>query len=193
MKQIPSWVLASAGASPVFLIGGWTIAGGRQKAGYDPVRDTISALAAYGATDRWLMTTALAGLGAGYLFTALGLRPARLVGRLVLAVGGVATVFVAIFPQPTHGNSTAHTVSATVAFLSLAVWPVFAARRSCISGLAPKYASVATTIMLSLLAWFVFEIHGGERGLAERAVAGAESLWPLVVVASGLRTPKHFA
>jgi len=30
--------------------------------------------------------------------------------------------------------------------------------------------------------WFAAEIHGGQRGLAERAAAGAQALWPLAVV-----------
>ena len=47
-----------------------------QPPGYSPMRDTISALAALGARDRWLMTSALAGLGTSHIITALGLRPA---------------------------------------------------------------------------------------------------------------------
>ena len=77
MRPIPWWALASAGAAPVLLVGGWTLADALQPPGYDPVRDTISALAALGATDRWVMTSALAGLGACHVVTALGLRPAR--------------------------------------------------------------------------------------------------------------------
>src|ERR1700719_1348053 len=110
VKRIPWWALVSSGAAPVLLIGGWTIAQARQPPGYSPVRDTISALAARGAADRWVMTSALAGLGACHVVTALGLRPARPGGRVVLAGGGVATVLVAAFPQPAHGNSVAHTI-----------------------------------------------------------------------------------
>ena len=46
----------SSAAAPVLLIGGWTVAAGRQRGGFDPVVETISALAAHGADDRWLMT-----------------------------------------------------------------------------------------------------------------------------------------
>ena len=183
MNRIPRWAVASAGAAPVLLIGGWTIAETRQPPGYDAVRDTISALAARGATDRWVMTSALAALGVCYVVTACGLGQARPAGRTLLVTGGTSTVLVAAFPQPIHGNSVAHTVAATAAFVSLAVWPVFAASHRSNSGLLGMLPSVAATAsLLGLIAWFAAEIHGGQRGLAERCAAGAESLWPLAVV-----------
>jgi hypothetical membrane protein len=189
VKRIPWWALASSGAAPVLLIGGWTIAQARQPPGYSPVRDTISALAARGAADRWVMTSALAGLGACHVVTALGLRPARPGGRVVLAGGGVATVLVAAFPQPAHGNSVAHTIAATAAFIALSAWPVVASREP--SRRAPLLARVPSVLasgaLLGLVVWFAAELHGGERGLAERAAAGAQALWPLAVVVTTRR------
>jgi hypothetical membrane protein len=183
VARVPRWALASAIASPVLLVGGWATADSRQPVGYNPVRDTISALAAIGASDRWIMTSALAGLGACHVITALGLRPARRAARAVLACGGVATLLVATFPQPVHGNSVAHTIAATVAFVSLGVWPIVAARRRpCPPLLTFKTSVVATAGLLGLVSWFAIEIHGGQRGLAERAAATAQALWPLAVV-----------
>ena len=69
------------------------------------------------------MTAALAGLGACHVITATGLRPGRGAGRMVLAFGGVATVLVAAFPEPSQGGSEAYTVAASLAFTSLAIWP----------------------------------------------------------------------
>jgi hypothetical membrane protein len=188
VTRIPWWSLVSAAAGPVLLIGGWTLAESRQPPDYDPVRDTISALAAQGATDRWIMTSALAGLGACYLITAAGLGSAKSAGRCVLAVGGVGTVLVAAFPQPVEGNSVAHTVAATVAFVALAAWPVCAARRRpCPALLTPTASVIATLGLLGLVGWFALELHGGQRGLAERFAAGAEALWPLAVVFTARR------
>ena len=185
MKRIPRWALESAAAAPILLVGGWTIAAALQPTGYDPIRDTISALAAHGATDRWVMTVALAAVAACYLVTAAGLQPARRAGRLVLAAGGVATLAVALSPQPAHGGSVAHTIAASVAFISLAAWPVVAARRDSSAPLLRRPVSAAATLaLLSLVAWFAIELHGGQRGLAERVAAGAQALWPLVVVAT---------
>ena len=188
MKRIPWWALASAGAAPVLLAGGWTLAEARQPPGYNPVRDTISALAAYGATDRWVMTSALAGLGACYIVTAAGLRPSRRFGRVMLAGGGVATLLVAAFAQPAHGNSLAHTVAATVAFIALGAWPALAANRLPAVPLLTRTASAAAAVvLLGLVVWFAVELHGGQRGLAERAAAGAQALWPLAVVITSRR------
>jgi hypothetical protein len=129
------------------------------------------------------MTSALAGLGASYLITAAGLAPAKPAGRGVLAVGGVGTVLVAAFPQPAEGNSAAHTVAATVAFVALGAWPAFAARPQLGAVLLTPIASaVATVGLLGLVGWFALELHGGQRGLAERLAAAAEALWPLAVV-----------
>jgi hypothetical membrane protein len=168
--------------------GGLALAQWRQPAGYDPVRDTISALAAIGATDRWVMTSALAGLGVCHVVTAWGLRPGRQAGRAVLAVGGVATAMVAAFAQPVHGNSELHTVAATVAFVALASWPLFAVPRRPVRPLLTRRVSeAASVVLLGLVVWFAVELHGGQRGVAERAAAGAQALWPLAVVVTTRR------
>jgi len=186
VKRIPPWTVASAVAAPVFLAAGCALAQWRQPPGYDPVRDTISALAAHGARDRWIMTGALVGLGVSHLITATGLRAARVAARTVLALGGAATVAVAVFAQPAHGNSEAHTVAATIAFTALALWPLVALDRSTtVALLRPAPSVVASSVMMALVLSFVAEIHGGHRGLAERAAAGAQALWPLAVVVAG--------
>jgi hypothetical protein len=187
------WVVLAAGLAPVLLVVGWTVAASLQPAGYDPVRDTISALAARGATDRWVMSLALLGVGCSYAATAAGLGPARRPGRGVLAAGGLATVGVAAFPQPAHGNSVAHTVAATLAFSALALWPVLAASGvTSVPLLRPTVSVVATLVLAGLALWFVAEVHGGQRGLAERAAAGTEALWPFAVSLSArLALPPH--
>jgi len=189
VRPTPWWALASSAAAPVLLVGGWALAEALQPPGYDPIRDTISALAAHGATDRGVMTGALAGLGVCHVVTAAGLRPARRAGRVVLGAGGMATVLVAAFPQPARGNSVAHTVTAAVAFIALGSWPAFAAHRRSPAPLLTRLASgAATGVLLALVVWFAAEIHGDARGLAERSAAGAQALWPLAVVVSTRRS-----
>lgn len=171
--SVRRYALVSATSAPVVLIGGWTWAAADQPAGYSSTRDTISALAARGATDRWIMTVALALLGVCHLITASGLVEARFVARVLLALGGLATIAVASLPQP----STGHVPAATIGFVALALWPAMAALP------ARRAAWVATSAMLVLLGWLAVEIHGGDLlGLSERAVAGVEALWPLAVV-----------
>jgi hypothetical protein len=60
---------------------------------------------------------------------AIGLRPAARAERIVLAIGGVATILVAAFPLPATGTSQAHALVAGVSLTSLALWPAPAWRR----------------------------------------------------------------
>jgi hypothetical membrane protein len=185
MPRVPWWAELSAALAPVFLIGGWTLAAALQPAGYSSRRDTISALAGLGATDRWVMTAGLAGLGACHLVTALGLRPAAPGGRALLALGGVATLLVAAFPLPRAGTSAVHQVVAGIGFVSLGLWPALAWRRGPAVpwGLRPPVGVAAAVVLLGLVGWFALTLGGGGPvGLAERFAAGAQAVWPLVVV-----------
>jgi hypothetical membrane protein len=189
VERIPGWAVASSVTAPVVLVGGWTLAARLQPSGYNSIRDTISALAGHGATDRWVMTAALAGLGVCHVVTAAGLEPAKVEGRMLFAAGGVATVLVAAFPQPVSGDARAHTIVATAAFVALGSWPILAAKRGSASRwLAAPVGAAATVGLLGLVTWFAVELHGDFRGLAERAAAGAEAVWPLCVVVATRRT-----
>jgi hypothetical membrane protein len=172
------WVWMSSALAPVLLIGGWTLAQSRQPVGYEARRDTISALAAHGAADAWIMTIGLAGLGVSHLVTAAGFEASGLAARAILAAGGVATVVVSASPQP----AAAHVPAAVIGFVMLAVWPAFVPRACFRSG---RSASLA---LLALLAWFAIALGAGTLvGVAERALAGAEALTPIVIVATRSR------
>jgi hypothetical membrane protein len=167
------WVPVSAGLAPVALIGSWSVAASRQANGYDSVRETISALAAQGATDRWIMTSGLAVLGMCHVVTAAGFTEIGQVSRAILGIGGIATVLVAALPQPNVG----HVPAATVGFLALAVWPGASMLRF------PGARGMAV-ILLCLLAWLALELRGGSLlGLSERVLAGSEALVPLAFAA----------
>ena len=192
MRRVPWWALVSSLAAPVLLIGGWTLAAAVQPVPFDSVVRTISELAARDTPHRWLMTSALAGVGLSHLATAWALAPAAAAGRLTHAIGGLATLLVATFPLPADGgSSSAHTVAATLAFVSLAVWPAFAWMRRPVPGqiaaaLGPRVSAAATVALLLTLGWFFAELLvSSERvGLAERVAAGAQAVWPLAVVLS---------
>jgi hypothetical membrane protein len=187
--------LVSSAAAPVALIGGWTLAAQRQPDGFDSTVDTISALAARDATDRWLMTAALVCVGVCHLVTALGLSRAAVAGRVLLGLGGVATLLVAVFPLPATGAAPAHAGSAAVAFGALAVWPALAWRRGdrVPAALRPAVSFAAALVLLGLVAWFAVTLGAGGRvGLAERFAAGAQACWPLIAVLSGRHRPAGF-
>ncbi|MEO3938910.1 DUF998 domain-containing protein [Dermatophilaceae bacterium Soc4.6] len=167
-----SLALLSAPLAPLALIGGWTLAAA-QRPGFDSVADTISELAAVDAPNRWIMTTGLALTGLAHVGTAWSLDEAAPWGRVTLGVGGVSAGLVAVFALP----SPVHAPVATASFVLLAVWPAAAALPS------RRVGWVAAGTLSALLVWFGLELGGSRIGLSERVVAGAQSLWPLAVVA----------
>ena len=190
MSRVRSPALISSAAAPVLLFGGWLLAESRQPPGFDPVRDTISDLAALGATDREIMTLALIGVGLAHCITAYCLSEAARAGRALLGVGGVATVLVAAFPLPAGGGSSAaHTSAATAAFAALALWPWFSSRPGATTLLRPVASRIAGAVLLALVGWFGLTLWwaGGGLGLAERTAAAAQALWPLLVVLGVVR------
>ncbi len=200
--QAARWALLPALCAPVALIGGWTLAAALRPDRFDPVTQTISALAGRGEPNRWVMTTALVVVGVSHVGTAVALRPAATAGRLVLAAGGLATIAVAALPLPEVAAAAvqekdpaaaAHSAAAGVAFVALAVWPALAwRRRAAAPVLSPRAGAAAAAVLLGLVGWFTVElVHEGRAvGLTERVAAGAQALWPLAVVA-GLRARRE--
>ena len=185
---MPWWGVVSSAASPVLLIGGWTIAAMLQPRSFNPVADTVSALAAVGATDRWVMTLAFLVVGVCDAVTGAALRPAAPAGRLILVAGAIAGMLVAASPDHPRSGSVLHAVWASLGFAGLAASPAGAWRRgpSMPWGLRPAACFAAVAVELILLAWFAAELvtGAGQVGLAERVVGAAQAIWPLVVVLS---------
>jgi hypothetical membrane protein len=186
-RAVPWLGVVSSAASPVLLIAGWTIAGLLQPPSYSPVADTVSALAAMNANDRWVMTLVFLVVGVCDAVTGAALRPAASAGRLILITGAVAGMVVAANPEHS-GGSVAHAVWASVGFAGLAAWPAGAWHRGPLVpwGLRPAVCAAAAAVQMILLAWFVVELITGaaQIGLAERVVGGAQAAWPLIVVLS---------
>ena len=181
-ERVPWWAVLSSACAPTLLIGGWQLAATRQPGGFDPVRETISALASRGATDAWVMTTALAAVGVCHTVTAAGLAPATVAGRALLSTGGMATIVLAGFPQPLTGDSAAHVAAASVALSVLSLWPALAWRRG--GRPRPGVWWLAATGLLGLLGWFAIEYFSDSPriGLTERILTAAQALWPFAAV-----------
>jgi hypothetical membrane protein len=186
VRVVPWWGVVSSAAAPVLLVGGWTVAARLQPHSFNAVASTISALAADGAADRWVMTLVLLAVGVCDVVTGLALRPAATPGRLILIAGGMAGVLVAANPEPARGGSLAHAFWATIGFIALTAWPLGGLRRgsSVPGGLRPAVSAVAAGALLGLLVWFAVELmtRGGQVGLAERVLTEAQAVWPLAVV-----------
>lgn len=181
--RVRGWVLVPAVVAPVAMIGGWLVAEAARES-FDPVRETISALAATTAQASWVMTAGLVLTGVAHVATAAGLRAAAPAGRVVHAVGGIATVAVAAFPVDV--SPVPHGVAAAVAFGALALWPALGTRRGegTPAVLRPRVGVTASLVLLGALGAFVATLQGAADavGLSERVLAAAQALWPLVVV-----------
>jgi Protein of unknown function (DUF998) len=100
VRAVLWWGLVSSAAAPVLMAAGWTVAASLQQPhSYSQIADTVSALAAPGAADRWVVTATFLVVGACDAVTGLALRPARAPGRLMLIAGAVAGVLVAANPE----------------------------------------------------------------------------------------------
>ena len=187
VRRVPWWGVISSALAPVLLVAGWTFAEALQPPTYDAVGGTVSALAAVGAADRWVMTLVFALVGSLEVITGLALRPAAAPGRLILIAGGLAGVLVAA--NPNHdGGSLTHACWAVAGFAALVVWPAGAWQRgaSVPWGLRLAVSVTAAGILLGLAAWFGAELFAGgdQVGLAERVLGAAQATWPLAVVLS---------
>jgi len=188
MQEVPWWGAVSSAAAPVFMVGGWTAAADLQPR-FDAVSETVSSLAAPGATDRWVMTLTFVVVGLCYVVTALALRPARTTGRLILIAGAVAGMLVAVNPEhPGDPYPWPHIICASIGLAGVATWPAGAWRRGAAVpwALRPGVAATAVAVLLALVAWFAVELVTGssQTGLAERVAGAAQALWPLTVVLS---------
>lgn len=172
----------------MLLIGGWLAATALQPVGYDPASQTISALAAYGATDRWVMSTVMIAVGICYITTACGLNTVRVAGRMAMVCGGASTILLAFSPEPPDGGiSLQHTVATAIGFSAMAIWPCLAVERDADAPWALRLtiSTLFTATVAVSAAWFLFELHDhGAAGLAERVVTSLQALWPLIVVTS---------
>jgi hypothetical membrane protein len=195
VRDVPWWGVASSAAAPVLMLTGWSVATALQPRSFDPVAEPVSALAAVGATDRWVMSLTFVVVGACVFMTGLALRPARAPGRLMLMAGAVAGMLVAANPEhPGTSFPVPHMICAAVGCAGVVAWPAGAWRRgsSVPWGLRPTVSAAAVAVLLALVAWFGAELitGGGLAGVAERIFGAAQALWPLAVVVSCQRATR---
>jgi hypothetical protein len=184
-RPVPGWAVATALLAPVVLVGGWLIAGALQPAAYSPMRETVSVLAGYSGTDRWVMTAALLLVGGCQIATGAGLTAVRLPARVLLILTGLSTLGIAATPEPAAGPTLRHLAFAVSCVVTTAVWPLLVARRAparpWIVGV-PGCAAV-TVLFAGLSCWLLIAARGGtgDLGMVERLTSAAQGLFPLVV------------
>ncbi|MCW2527469.1 MAG: putative integral rane protein [Pseudonocardiales bacterium] len=181
--RVPRWVLVATALCPLLLTMAWLAADALQPSSYSPMRQTVSVLAGYGGTDRWLMTAALVLIGCCYLLATAGLRVIPGSARIGLLVAGIAAVGIAACPQPAHGSTPQHMAFTAIGECALAFWPLSLVRHERIRSVISSGTSIVVEVtFLALLLWLVAQLRGGgQLGLAERASASIQTCWPFVV------------
>ncbi len=149
------------------------------------MRDTISVLAGYTGTDRWVMTVALLLVGSFQVATGAGLTAVRLPARLLLIATGLSTLGIAATPELATGPTLRHLAFAVSCVVTTAIWPVLAARRApAPSWIVSVYGAAAmTAVFAGLSCWLLIAARAGagDLGLVERLTSAVQALFPLVV------------
>ena len=182
MKRIGTAALIASTIGPVQSILGWVISGALWP-GYDPIRKTISDLAADDSPVQAIQTSFFF-LGATLtVIGAISAKSLALPGRITLLLAGLATYALAIFTTPSQtGHSDAHRIAASVSFVLMSAWPVLSMRfdRRYPWAVRPA-AAIGSTIGLTLISlWFLMtwlDPNTAVVGLSERVIVTAQVLW----------------
>jgi hypothetical membrane protein len=182
MKRIGLAALTASTIGPVQSILGWVISGSLWP-GYDPIRKTISDLAADDSPVQAIQTSFFF-LGATLtVIGAISARTLALPGRITLLLAGLATYALAIFTTPSQvGHSDAHRIAASISFVLMSAWPVLSMRFDRrYPWVVRPVAAIGSTIGLTLISlWFLstwLDPNTTVVGLSERVIVTAQVLW----------------
>lgn len=198
MKRIGLPALIASTIGPVQSILGWVISGSLWP-GYDPIRRTISDLAADDSPVQAIQTSFFY-LGATLtIIGAIYARALALPGRIVLLGAGLATYALAFFTTPSQvGHSDAHRIAATTSFVLMSAWPLFSMRfdRRYAWVLRPLGAVSATLVLTLISVWFLsswLDPNSGNVGLTERVIVTAQVVWLSITVCVSWLHQKSYA
>jgi hypothetical membrane protein len=182
MKRIGTAALIASTIGPVQSILGWVISGALWP-GYDPIRKTISDLAADDSPVQAIQTSFFF-LGATLtVIGAISARTLALPGRVTLLLAGLATYALAIFTTPSQvGHSDAHRISASISFVLMSAWPLLSIRFDRrYPWVVRPVAAISSTIGLTLISlWFLatwLDPNTAVVGFSERVIVTAQVLW----------------
>lgn len=186
MREIGKLAVWAAIIGPIQSALGWLIAGSLW-VGYDPVRQTISDLAANESPVKWIMSAFFVLGGTLTLIVSIYGRTFALPGRVALFLVALCTFGLTIFPTPLVGYSVMHRVFAISSFVLSAGWPIFAMRfRKDAPWIIRPISSIAMTVLQAALAISFLVVWANpattDVGVWERVVAVSQSLYISAVV-----------
>jgi hypothetical protein len=186
MKHVTKVALIAATIGPIQVVAGWAIAGALW-ATYNPVRQTISDLAADDSPVKWIMSSFFLLGGTLGVMAAIGAKSLAMPGRIAIFISGLATYGFTIFATPSQiGYSWPHRWFAITSFVLSSAWPLLSMRfdRSYPWVLRPVGAILATAALtilsLSFLATWT-DPAATNVGVWERVIAVVQT-WYLALV-----------
>lgn len=180
MKTIGRPALLAATLGPIQSVLGWVIAGSLWP-GYDPIRKTISDLAADDSPVQWIQSSFFVLGGTLSILAAIYARSLAMPGRVIIFLGGLATYGFTYFTTPSQdGHSDMHRYFAIASFVLFSAWPIFSMRTSKAYPwvLRPAGAIVATIGFTVISLWFLSTWTNPDAtnvGLVERVIATAQT------------------
>lgn len=195
MKTIGKPAFIAAIIGPIQSVLGWTIAGSLWP-GYDPVRQTISDLAANESPVNWIMSSFFVFGGILTLIASVYARTLATPGRVALFLSAICTFGLTIFPTPLVGYSLMHRIFAIASFVLSAGWPILAMRfhKDAPWIIRPTASIIGTALQTALALWFLStwtDPSATNVGVWERIVAVSQSLYISTVLIVIYRSGKR--
>ena len=195
MKTIGKPAFIAAIIGPIQSVLGWTIAGSLWP-GYDPVRQTISDLAANESPVNWIMSSFFIFGGILTLIASVYARTLATPGRVALFLSAICTFGLTIFPTPLVGYSLMHRIFAIASFVLSAGWPILAMRfhKDAPWIIRPTASIIGTALQTALALWFLStwtDPSATNVGVWERVVAVSQSLYISTVLIVIYRSGKR--
>ena len=187
MKTIGKPALFAATIGPIQSVLGWLIAGSLWP-GYDPIRKTISDLAADDSPVQWIQSSFFLLGGTLSLLAAIYARSLAMPGRVIIFLGGLATYGFTYFTTPSQdGHSDMHRYFAIASFVLFSAWPIFSMRlnKQYPWVLRPAGAIIATIGFTIISLWFLSTWTNPDSnnvGLVERVIATSQTTYLSVVI-----------
>ncbi len=186
LGRIGKPALYAAYIGPIQSAAGWLIAGSLWP-GYDPVRQTISDLAANESPVQLIMSAFFVLGGVLTIIAAIYGRTLAMPGRVALFVAALCTFGLTIFPTPLIGFSIEHRVFAIASFVLSAGWPLLAMRKRKDAPwiIRPTASIIGTALQTVLALWFLSSWTDPTNttvGVWERVVAVSQALYVSVVL-----------
>lgn len=187
MNEMRRWLALGGIVGPGAFIAAWSILGAG-RAGYSPIHDPISELAAIDTSSRATMTAGFVAFGAGVGIYAPALRAALPGGAAAAAaLSAAGTLGVAVTPLGSSLGGTPHATAAALAYSGLALSPLLGARSLARVG-RRREALVATVIGVTAgVALCASVLLTDGTGLAQRAGLTMGDAWIVATAAAILR------